>query len=881
MDRTGKNRFPSAGNSVGVRSERLDAEQAEFEAEGARALARANGGSRGSSSRGVGDDRVAGRWQSVRRTLVDRLRIGALALLSLLTWKPAAAQQSDCEVRVAPYFRGTGGFAAKPSNGRSVGITVEGGSSSRAETLFARSDGLVVQLLSQSLCVDAGLVVQLLNPSTTTGSLCSDDAGQPLECRISFTGIEAGGWYWVNGDRNAAVAPLLCEDELGGADALDPGGVTVTRSEHGTATLFLHDAQKLMGIIPHLTPPAGANSCQERVAPIFRGNGGYALKPANGATPAVTFEDGGRTESWNLEVRTEDGLAVGLLSSPLCPGAADRPVSCRVSFTGVEDGGWYWVNGDRNAAVAPLVCAEQLGGTNALDPGGVTVTASTRGTGTLLVHETQNLMAIVPHLTLVPQGADLVVESATVSESSLGPDQGFTLTAEVFNRGRDGAAATTVRWYRSSDSGIDASDTEVGMSSLDALDASARVTASIDLEAPSDTGSYWYGACVETFTGESNTGNNCSIGAQVDVGLSTPASGPDLAILGAEFAPPSPHLPHPGLRFIVRNQGNEASASTVARFYRSADSSLGSEDLIIAADLVVPALAPRGSYRRDSPSNAVRLDGLSRSRPSAPTGTDWIGVCVVAAPGESDTKNNCSAIYLGPDWRVSLSRTAAFAGDSFRLNGRASNGGWVESGATTVRFYWSTDSSLDSSDDAAGTASLPPRGVLFEHDASMTMTAPSSPGTYYYGACVDAVTGELETDNNCALAEFKATDTSVVEFSATKAYFNDDPTRRVVSSSESFTFNYSYDYVGKAIADHGRHILRSSDSTISLDDTKVKTFTGLGRNGNTYLPGRGAATNVTAPDTAGTYYYGMCGDEIEGDADTTDDCTSAITLVVE
>ena len=30
------------------------------------------------------------------------------------------------------------------------------------------------------------------------------------------------------------------------------------------------------------------------------------------------------------------------------------------------------------------------------------------------------------------------------------------------------------------------------------------------------------------------------------------------------------------------------------------------------------------------------------------------------------------------------------------------------------------------------------------------MTAPSSAGTHYYGACVDAVTGESDTGNNCS-----------------------------------------------------------------------------------------------------------------------------------
>ena len=36
--------------------------------------------------------------------------------------------------------------------------------------------------------------------------------------------------------------------------------------------------------------------------------------------------------------------------------------------------------------------------------------------------------------------------------------------------------------------------------------------------------------------------------------------------------------------------------------------------------------------------------------------------------------------------------------------------------------------------------------------ASMQLTAPSTAGTYYYGACVDAVADESNTTNNCSLS---------------------------------------------------------------------------------------------------------------------------------
>ena len=35
-------------------------------------------------------------------------------------------------------------------------------------------------------------------------------------------------------------------------------------------------------------------------------------------------------------------------------------------------------------------------------------------------------------------------------------------------------------------------------------------------------------------------------------------------------------------------------------------------------------------------------------------------------------------------------------------------------------------------------------------DESIDLTAPSTAGTYYYGACVDSVSGESDTTNNCS-----------------------------------------------------------------------------------------------------------------------------------
>ena len=112
---------------------------------------------------------------------------------------------------------------------------------------------------------------------------------------------------------------------------------------------------------------------------------------------------------------------------------------------------------------------------------------------------------------------DLVVQSPSVSDSSLNAGQAFTLRATVRNQGDSRSAATTLRYYRSSDATISTADTRVGTDAVRGLDPSATSPESISLTTPSSAGTYYYGACVDAVSGESDTANNCSSGVRVTV----------------------------------------------------------------------------------------------------------------------------------------------------------------------------------------------------------------------------------------------------------------------------------------------------------------------------------------------------------------------------
>ena len=153
----------------------------------------------------------------------------------------------------------------------------------------------------------------------------------------------------------------------------------------------------------------------------------------------------------------------------------------------------------------------------------VTVAGVAEGTATIRVTATDpgGLSAVQNFGVTVEAGGggapDLVVQSATVNDNTLDPGASFTLSARVRNQGDGQSRSTTLRYYRSSNATISSSDTEVGTDAVRALGAGGVSDETITLTAPSQAGTYYYGACVDAVSGESATGNNCSDGVEVEV----------------------------------------------------------------------------------------------------------------------------------------------------------------------------------------------------------------------------------------------------------------------------------------------------------------------------------------------------------------------------
>ena len=236
------------------------------------------------------------------------------------------------------------------------------------------------------------------------------------------------------------------------------------------------------------------------------------------------------------------------------------------------------------------------------------------------------------------------------------------------------------------------------------LAASRTSAESIGLTAPSSAGTYYYGACVESVSGETDTGNNCSPAVTVTVGA---APAPDLVVDTPTVSNSSPTAGDPfTLNATVRNQGNGQAAATTLRYYRSTDATITTQDTQVGTDPVGVLAAPGTS------AESIRLNAPSDA------GIFYYGACVDAVSGESDTGNNCSAavtVTVGaPDLVVdapTVSNSRPTAGASFTLSATVRNQGNGQSAATTLRYYRSTDATITDIDTevAAPTrwASLP------------------------------------------------------------------------------------------------------------------------------------------------------------------------------
>ena len=169
-----------------------------------------------------------------------------------------------------------------------------------------------------------------------------------------------------------------------------------------------------------------------------------------------------------------------------------------------------------------------------------------------------------------------------------------------------------------------------------------------------------------------------------------------------------------------------------------------------------------------------------RTRTPTTPGTYYYYACVNAVQGEQDTQNNCSQTPAtvtvqqetevppveepepetpqqepteGPDLsitNVTATPTSVQPGDRTTLRATIVNVGAPEE-TKVIRFYRHT---ALTENPKTGGRYIGSRTTTLPTDESRTVSGrtrtPTTPGTYHYYACVNAVQGEQNTQNNCS-----------------------------------------------------------------------------------------------------------------------------------
>ena len=186
------------------------------------------------------------------------------------------------------------------------------------------------------------------------------------------------------------------------------------------------------------------------------------------------------------------------------------------------------------------------------------------------------------------------------------------------------------------------------------------------------------------------------------------------------------------------------------------------------------------------------------------------------------------------------------------------NRGTVRADATTVRFYLSADDGVSEADMQVGSSYVSRLDPEEGSEESPFLTAPSTGGTYYYIACVEPVSEERDTENNCSDV---ATLTIATPDLVVEALSVDEPPE----AGERFRLGAAVrnQGTGKASSTTLRYYL-STDAAIDTTDTLVDTdyVSSLEAGGSGEESGY-----ATAPSVAGTYYYGACVDGVLAEID--------------
>ena len=458
---------------------------------------------------------------------------------------------------------------------------------------------------------------------------------------------------------------------------------------------------------------------------------------------------------------------------------------------------------------------------------------------------------------------DIRIENQRMSPTIVKKSGAATFTATAYNRGTGASGSFTVTYYRSVNRSITSADTSLGSETINSIGAGGGIHISKSITAPGTKGNYYYGACATNVTGETSVSNNCSTGvlltvAVPDIRMDTPTRSKSVVSLSESF----------DFSVTANNIGGVSSGAFTITYYRSTNDSITSQD------------ASLGTVNATSLNAGKKKKYTMSFNAPATKGAYYYGACATGVTNEETVTNNCSSGVLVtvslPDVRLdspTVSSSVVDINESFDFSVTANNVGGVPSGSFTLTYYRSDNDTITATDANLGTASIDSLNAGSTEVQSMSVSAPATKGSYYYGACVSGVVNEEVVNNNCSsgvLVTVTAEPDIIIESPAL--------TPSTVNINNRFVFSASVKNQGNLLSGSFIiHYYTSDDSTISATDTRLSSASV-----SSIEPD--ASSNVTyagtAPATRGSYYYGACVTGVSGEVATANNCSTGVLLSV-
>ena len=197
--------------------------------------------------------------------------------------QPGATEAEDL-LHVAPYWRGGGGFAVRPADGRSAVMRLRCGQSNHESREYAGHDGLIVRLVELPQCFGPD-GERRYGRTHVRGNrrrrLVLDQR------RLQLGGRAARSRVVVE-----ALTPASDSGRRHGEPQRRPALRVVGNRAASNGTLVEHEANGFIGIIPHIVDLEGAG---RHAAPFWRGHGGRGRPADRRSLRDVPFDLRGRS----------------------------------------------------------------------------------------------------------------------------------------------------------------------------------------------------------------------------------------------------------------------------------------------------------------------------------------------------------------------------------------------------------------------------------------------------------------------------------------------------------------------------------------------------------------------------------------------------------